>query len=98
MLPICCSEGGPNFTATIKLTFKPVDKYKGERTGLVVMGMDYAGLIREYGQRAGSLASILFEGRQRYTGTSKRYGRPDRQHHLSESKIQQRCQQEDFKE
>ena len=37
----------PNFTATMKLTFKPVEKYKGERTGLVVMGMDYAGLILE---------------------------------------------------
>lgn len=35
------------FTATIKLTFKPSDKYTGERTGLVVMGMDYAGLILE---------------------------------------------------
>ena len=31
----------------MKLTFKPVEKYKGERTGLVVMGMDYAGLILE---------------------------------------------------
>ena len=37
----------PNFTATMKLTFKPIGKYKGERTGLVVMGMDYAGLIIE---------------------------------------------------
>lgn len=37
----------PNFTATTKLTFKPIAKYKGERTGLVVMGMDYAGLIIE---------------------------------------------------
>ncbi|WP_203558337.1 glycoside hydrolase 43 family protein [Bacteroides sp. 224] len=36
-----------NFTATMKLTFKPSDKYTGERTGLVVMGMDYAGLILE---------------------------------------------------
>ena len=36
-----------NFTATMKLTFKPTTKYKGERTGLVVMGMDYAGLILE---------------------------------------------------
>jgi beta-xylosidase len=36
-----------NFTATTKLTFRPIDKYKGERTGLVVMGMDYAGLILE---------------------------------------------------
>ncbi|MGL4519801.1 MAG: glycoside hydrolase family 43 protein [Phocaeicola sp.] len=37
----------PNFTATTKLTFSPIAKYKGERTGLVVMGMDYAGLIIE---------------------------------------------------
>ena len=36
-----------NFTATMKLTFKPISKYKGERTGLVVMGLDYAGLILE---------------------------------------------------
>ncbi|MDR3118176.1 MAG: glycoside hydrolase 43 family protein [Mediterranea sp.] len=36
-----------NFTATIKLTFKPTRKYAGERTGLIVMGMDYAGLILE---------------------------------------------------
>lgn len=36
-----------NFTATMKLTFSPGDKYKGERTGLVVMGRDYAGLILE---------------------------------------------------
>lgn len=31
----------------MKLTFKPTEKYKGERTGLVVMGLDYAGLILE---------------------------------------------------
>ncbi len=37
----------PNFTATTKLTFKPTEKYKGERTGMVVMGMDYAGLVVE---------------------------------------------------
>lgn len=36
-----------NFAATMKLTFKPTTKYKGERTGLVVMGLDYAGLILE---------------------------------------------------
>lgn len=30
----------PDFSATTKLTFNPM--YKGERTGLVVMGMDYA--------------------------------------------------------
>ena len=36
-----------NFTATMKLTFMPNPKLKGERTGLVVMGRDYAGLILE---------------------------------------------------
>lgn len=36
-----------NFIATLKLTFKPTTKYKGERTGLIVMGIDYAGLILE---------------------------------------------------
>ena len=36
-----------NFTATMKLTFKPTGKYTGERTGLVVMGLDYAGFILE---------------------------------------------------
>lgn len=30
------------FTATMKMTFKPNLKIKGERTGLVVMGLDYA--------------------------------------------------------
>lgn len=37
----------PNFTATMKLTFTPSPKYKGERTGLVAFGMDYAGVILE---------------------------------------------------
>lgn len=37
----------PNFTATMKLTFRPTGKYAGERTGLVVMGRDYAGLVLE---------------------------------------------------
>ncbi len=37
----------PNFTATTKITFSPAQKYKGERTGLVVMGRDYAGLFVE---------------------------------------------------
>lgn len=36
-----------NFTVNMKLTFKPTAKYKGERTGLLVMGLDYAGLILE---------------------------------------------------
>lgn len=35
------------FVVTMKLKFVPTNQYKGERTGLVVMGMDYAGLILE---------------------------------------------------
>lgn len=30
------------FTSTVKLTFKPDSKLVGERTGLIIMGMDYA--------------------------------------------------------
>lgn len=45
--PIVAKTPSDNFTATMKLTFKPTEKYKGERTGLVVMGLDYAGLILE---------------------------------------------------
>lgn len=37
----------PNFTATTKLTFSPDKRYTGERAGLVVLGLDYAGLIIE---------------------------------------------------
>ncbi len=37
----------PNFTATTKVTFTPTTKYKGERTGLVVMGMNYGTLALE---------------------------------------------------
>lgn len=32
----------PSFTATMKFTFKPDARFYGERTGLVVMGIDYA--------------------------------------------------------
>lgn len=32
----------PDFTATMKLTFSPDSRFTGERTGLVVMGLDYA--------------------------------------------------------
>ncbi|QIK53307.1 glycosyl hydrolase 43 family protein [Dysgonomonas sp. HDW5B] len=32
----------PDFTATVKLTLKPDPRFTGERTGLVVMGLDYA--------------------------------------------------------
>ena len=31
----------------MKMKFSPITKYKGERTGLVVMGMDYAGIVLE---------------------------------------------------
>ena len=37
----------PNFAATMKLTFTPSPKYTGERTGLVVMGRDYAAIVLE---------------------------------------------------
>lgn len=37
----------PHFTATMKFTFTPDKRYIGERTGLLVMGLDYAGLILE---------------------------------------------------
>ena len=37
----------PNFTATTRLSFRPIAKYDGERAGLLVMGLDYAGLILE---------------------------------------------------
>lgn len=37
----------PNFTCTTKLKFTTSEDYLGERTGLVVMGLDYAGLIIE---------------------------------------------------
>lgn len=37
----------PAFTATMRLRFQPSDKYKGERTGLIVMGRDYAGIVLE---------------------------------------------------
>lgn len=37
----------PSFTATMKLTFKPDSRYYGERTGLLMMGLDYALLSLE---------------------------------------------------
>ncbi len=37
----------PSQTVSTKITFKPTAKYEGERTGLVVMGLDYAGLVVE---------------------------------------------------
>lgn len=37
----------PSQTISTRITFKPINKYQGERTGLVVMGMDYAALVIE---------------------------------------------------
>lgn len=37
----------PTFTATMKVTLTPDKRYNGERTGLVVMGLDYAVLALE---------------------------------------------------
>lgn len=37
----------PSQTISTKITFKPTDRYMGERSGLVVMGMDYAALVME---------------------------------------------------
>lgn len=48
----------PNFTATMKLTFKPFSRYRGERTGLVVMGLDYAGLILENTDKGLTLSQV----------------------------------------
>ena len=47
-----------NFTTTMKLTFKPSAKYKGERTGLVVMGLDYSGLIIENTENGLELSQV----------------------------------------
>ena len=38
---------GPRMTVSTKISFTPTSKCKGERTGLVIMGRDYAGLIIE---------------------------------------------------
>ncbi len=37
----------PSQTISTKITFKPTEKYVGERSGLVVMGRDYAALVME---------------------------------------------------
>lgn len=52
----------PNFTATMKLTFSPTKHYKGERTGLVVMGMDYAALVLENTASGLTLSQVVCHG------------------------------------
>lgn len=49
------------FTATMKLRFTPTGNYKGERTGLVVMGMDYAGLMLENTDEGPVLSQVSCE-------------------------------------
>lgn len=59
-----------DFTVTTKLTFSPSTKYKGERTGLLVMGLDYAGLILENGADGITLSQV--ECRKADKGTPER--------------------------
>ena len=51
-----------SFTATMKLTFSPTKQYKGERTGLVVMGMDYAALALENTASGLTLSQVVCHG------------------------------------
>jgi len=48
----------PEFTATMKMTFRPAPRYVGERTGLVVMGLDYGALIIENTERGLVLSQV----------------------------------------
>lgn len=48
----------PNFSATTKITFSPIEKYKGEKTGLVVMGLDYAALTVENTENGLKLSQV----------------------------------------
>ena len=56
-----------NFTATMKVSFKPSVKDRGERTGLVVMGLDYSGLIIENTDEGLELAKV--ECKEAYDGS-----------------------------
>jgi beta-xylosidase len=48
----------PSFTATTKMTFRPSSRYEGERTGLVVIGLDYGALIMENTARGLVLSQV----------------------------------------
>lgn len=48
----------PQFTATMKLTFRPDNRFYGERTGLIVMGIDYALLSFENTEDGFTLSQI----------------------------------------
>jgi hypothetical protein len=47
------------FTATTKLSFKPNTKLVNEKTGLVVMGQSYAGLVLKSEKDGISLVSVV---------------------------------------
>lgn len=48
----------PDFTVTTKLTFKPDSRYAGERTGLLVMGLDYGLLSFQNNGKGFTLSQI----------------------------------------
>lgn len=48
----------PNATITAKVSLAPTDKYVGERGGLVMMGMSYAGLVLENTEKGIMLKQI----------------------------------------
>lgn len=80
-----------NFTATMKLTFSPNPKYKGERTGLVVMGMDYAGLIMENTEQGLMLSQVTCRKADKGTAEkSKRQYFPEQSHRISACQVQRR--------
>ncbi len=49
------------FAVTMKIRFSPSPKYKGERTGLLVMGRDYGGLILENTEKGITLSQVVCE-------------------------------------
>lgn len=55
------------FTATMKLNFSPSSVFKGERTGLIVMGLDYSGLIIENSDYGLELSQV--ECKQAFAGS-----------------------------
>ena len=52
----------PEFTCTTKMTFCPSERYFAERCGLVVMGMDYAGLVLENTAEGIVLSKVVCKG------------------------------------
>lgn len=48
----------PNFRATMKLKFIPDQRFAGEQTGLIVMGMDYGALVFERTETGFSLSQV----------------------------------------